>query len=332
MIDTVRANLPGFTLRSELRDTPPPGWQRIRRTYERDCVNVDETIYSHADTGARIADESRRFVDRDGEVLMSTRTWVEASLPRVRYGSNGVLLRSQEEVDASLRALDGLISEFEEPLSTVGPGLKLIPGPPRQHPVPYDFTRVDAVWHVQTPTGCGPFLRAHAALKHPRLRKGAPTHYAGQTLTFQGVDGVLRLYDKRQEQEGKTGDILRIEFQARRKLLCPMLGPERQVLGGRARSIDALGAYRQLASFAHDLGAVRVPPRHYALKHYFLQKLIEEEPDAASLLMMLPERTRRRYRAEAKAFLQREWIHWNWREALPASHMPAALDVTAAAA
>jgi hypothetical protein len=124
---------------------------------------------------------------------------VEASLPRILYGHNGKLLRSQADINAALRNLDRLL----DAISHRPEGSRC-------------FTRVDLVWHV--PGSCKEFILAHQNVRHPRVRK-ATCIYQNESITWRGAAFNLLLYDKLQKEQGQPGDFVRVEAQLRKHML-----------------------------------------------------------------------------------------------------------------
>ncbi len=189
MIDTVKFQQPrshrenvsrrNWVVQTVMRETvDPDGFEDERLAHQRGCHKTDGIKF---------------FGNRDQIVL------VEASLPRVLFGSNGKLLKSQSNINAALRKLDRMLGKISHRSENARA-----------------FKRVDLVWHV--PGSCSEFILAHQNVAHPRVRKATCT-YDKQSITWNGSALRLMLYDKSQKEIQKKGSFVRVEAQLRGHVL-----------------------------------------------------------------------------------------------------------------
>lgn len=183
MIDTVRFKLNPVRFRGlEL-----PGWEMYKRIAPgEDGSPVESSWYQHKETALRIGGPSDQS------------SWMEVSLPRLFYGSNGYLLRPADMNSAAVAAFD-LASDV------------LV-----DYVAPEGLSRYDLVHHF---TGeARDYVCSLRGLKHKRVRRVA-VEWFESGLEWPGTNVYIRLYDKRAEMERKPGDIQRLEFQLRKKAL-----------------------------------------------------------------------------------------------------------------
>lgn len=130
----------------------------------------------------------------------------EVSLPKVLFGHNGKLLKSQCEIDAAIgemHALMGQIGELSDDLP--------------------EFKRVDFVWQFRGDPEL--FILAHQHARHNRIRRDVVRFEKG-SLTWRGSDRSVCIYDKCREMFRVPGEVVRVEVRLRGRVLEQMLGPK----------------------------------------------------------------------------------------------------------
>jgi len=169
----------------------------------------------HQETGLRIGGD------------MELATWFEASLPRVLLGCNGLMIRTQEQLDESVKKTIDLVAIVSEAI--------LIGENPR-------CTRLDLV--AQFLVEPRDMMLAHRESMHPRIR-GRKSCYEGESLHFVGKERHCRIYDKCKEMRLGPGHVTRVEWQLRGEALRHDLN--RDFVALRNLTIeDCYGSYRRL--------------------------------------------------------------------------------------
>lgn len=187
--------------RTSRRDKP------VKRSYMR-------WMYIHDKTGMRVGGTK------------DVATWVEVSAPRLLYGSNGYLVKDQDELDSA-------VYRCEEYLR------KLIVAPRGQ-----GYTRLDLVWHLAQDPRKGVLF--HRLMRHRRIRKSI-TEYQHQGVEYPGCDRRFRFYDKQLEAHGVPGMVSRPELQMRNDALKDVLGGSKCALP----EVSSLGVFDSRLDFAH---------------------------------------------------------------------------------
>ena len=215
MIDTVR-----FTIQScPFPELVPAGWQRSRKRYEDDDSEDwrEKTIFQHTRTDLRIGGS-------DGYA-----SFIEVSLPKLVYPTNGFLLRAHEVNMAYLAALD-LVFEVLD------------------FCVIEKLTRYDLVHHFRGLAS--DFIASLYGLKHRAVRNKCVAFF-DTGIEWPGSQTRIRLYDKRAEQEKAIGLIQRLEFQLRKKAL-------RQVWSAE-QGFDCESLYQHYKDLCGGFARRRVP-------------------------------------------------------------------------
>lgn len=201
MLDTIRAKIAVPVNRV----MDPTQWEQTthfrtglavdRQGEMEECGFVD--LYAqHRPTGLRLFGKGQYTV-------------LEASLPRVLFGSNGKLLKSQGEVDAALCEAFQLVDQ-----AAVGDrsGWDL-----------REIARADLAW--QFPGDPATWFLAHRNAKHPTIRRRVQRcEFFGLDfstgLTWRGRNHMVRLYDKQLEQSNEPGgQVVRSELEMRGSFL-----------------------------------------------------------------------------------------------------------------
>lgn len=183
MIDTIRLKLESVPFKGlEL-----PGWEKHEKISPGFCGEpVESSWYIHKETGLRVGGSSL------------TSSWMEVSLPRLFYGSNGYLLRAEHMNPALFSAFD-LASEV------------LV-----DYIKPEKLTRYDLCHHFVGEAK--DYVCSLRGLKHKRVRRVA-VEWFESGLEWPGTNVFIRLYDKNEEMNNSPGEIQRLEFQLRKTAL-----------------------------------------------------------------------------------------------------------------
>lgn len=217
MVDTVRADYCG-----RWRDNTPDGWTVIesRRTVtgiDGASLQKHGRMMTHAETGLRIGG--------DPEFAW----WFEASLPRILLGNNGLMIRTQAQLDEAISKTIQQAEAVSEPI--------LHGENPR-------CTRLDLVGQFLIEPA--DMIAAHKETNHPRIR-GQKSHYEGESLHFVGKERHCRIYDKVKEAQGEPGHVTRVEWQLRGNALRHDLN--RDLIAMRNLTIeDCYAAFRRLCA------------------------------------------------------------------------------------
>lgn len=183
MIDTVRFKLNPV----KFKGLELPGWEMHKHISPgEDGFPIESSWYQHKESALRIGGTHERS------------SWLEVSLPRLFYGSNGYLLRPKDMNSAVTAAFDlasDVLTDYIDP---------------------DQLTRYDLVHHFLG--DARDYVCALRGLKHKRVRKVA-VEFFESGLEWPGTNVYIRLYDKRAEMERCPGEIQRLEFQLRRKAL-----------------------------------------------------------------------------------------------------------------
>jgi hypothetical protein len=118
----------------------------------------------------------------------------EFSMPTLLHGHNGYVLENQQQVDAALESATAALAE----ISRVGSIRDC------------QAWRADIAWNFDLKAG--PLILAHAALRLPRIHRGATLYDGGQGVSWRGARSrlVVRLYDKCRQMH-VPGSVLRAE-------------------------------------------------------------------------------------------------------------------------
>jgi len=284
MIDTVKYLPVGCKVTSDNR----PGWKHSEHSSDYGSPLV---ILTHVPTGLRVT-------SRGGTVAS-----VEASLPRVVFGTNGQLITSQAVLDEALEVTDNIISE----VATV---------PERR-----EFSRIDLCWQFRGEQRN--WLQAHRYAKYPGTHSTAREYSTG--LGWYGKDFKARLYDKEAEVNKGSG-VMRLEFAlSRHKLSKEFNGTFEPVT--QLNFADSYAVYRQLAV---GFQPHRVPKISSDAEFLALGEQqgwnYEGTPAAELFLGHRCGKTARKLRREVTA-AQLQYHEINWHILLPEAGLPEVVDV-----
>ena len=245
-------------------------------------------LYTHQPTGVRVRARKR------------TVETIEACLPRVLHGSNGMLIKDDTELAAALATVDAIVSQ--------------IAGPARS---PREFTRLDFAWQFRGDVRL--YIAAFRHARHPFVRK--ETHvYSDSSLCFPGRRCRITFYDKLREQTGKSGNVVRVEVSLRREKVRDLLGKGHSVASFRFR--DAYRAFRKVLRKFHP----RKIPKISTLAEVCAVAERESVPVLDYLRLTKSARTVRRLHQQVT---QAAVSHYrlNWRKRLPKFAPPAPVEI-----
>jgi hypothetical protein len=195
MIDTVRIAWPHATYH---QPTPPAGWEvsSFTHTKRADTGLADDRHgirYHHLATGLTASGSPHELKT------------VQFSMPRLLFGTNAKLIKSQSELDLAMHIAGHLLRQIGEPVGGID-----------------RYTRVDLVWQFRIDPKLA--ILAHRHSRHLRIRRDSCC-YEGQSLHWVGRGLHIRMYDKTLEMTRKPGDVLRVELELHGRLLKHLLAP-----------------------------------------------------------------------------------------------------------
>jgi hypothetical protein len=205
MIDTIRILNPSTLLNLDPvisvrriipAAIPPLGWNRTN--YNRPHSRTAKKSFRLDDPAS-----GYRGNGHTGEINCH-----QVSLPRLLHGQNGTLIKDQNELNEALALLKNKADEVCE-----------------FNYFDHHFTRVDLVWHFEGDTA--EFILAHRNARHQRIRKD-PTIFEiesrAHSLSFDGSELRITIYDKSFEVFKRKGQIVRVEVQFHGRILKELLG------------------------------------------------------------------------------------------------------------
>ena len=200
-----------------------PGW--------RSSLQENKDVDQNGKTYERL---TGRFNDRTTKIKLTgigPVKRVEASLPRILFGTNERLIASQAEITAGLEQIAKVTSVFGSPTSY------------------REYTRVDLVWHF--PGTIRTFISSHRNCRHRRIRS-SDCVYDDQSIQWgaKKSEVKIRMYDKRRKELQKLGGVVRVEVQLRGKALIDYLGNGRRV--ERLTFEQCYAAYRRVLLDFHQ--------------------------------------------------------------------------------
>lgn len=298
MIDTIRVR----TASPWKGEGCPAGWRRHAKTeLELGPAHRPERVwYVHEDTGLRAIGNPSGVVN------------LEASLPRVVFGSNGRILKAEREVQQAFVGMFELAGEVAElgecPSSKV--------------------TRLDAAWNVEVEGGVRTFIVGLEAQRHKDVRK-ATNVYQGESIHFPGKDQRIRIYDKGLECTGQPSNVVRLEVQYRHKHL--------DVFNEGDPATWGWTAYQKMRTTLMDFDPREVAKPKTQLE--FLQYLSVNGirgPNGESVLEVylgtVGERWARQLRGKVKRCTPVSSVVVSFKDLLPADHLPPVVEVMREAA
>lgn len=161
----------------------PKGWKvEVSRGFDAWC-------FTHIKSGLRAWFKS------------SLLSYVEVSLPRILFGSNGRLIRNQKQLSRAEKELERVLLEIAEPALSAR-----------------RIIRLDLAWHVAGDPEA--FVAAHRLVRHPFVRAD-PVIQTRHSISWGKGKNRFRLliYDKCRQMKLGKGNVVRVEVQLRSKRL-----------------------------------------------------------------------------------------------------------------
>lgn len=296
MIDTIRLKL----LSVDGWKDPGSGW-----SFQR-----GEKLMQDAESGGPVETSYRMFQHEESGFRIggsdSAPRWAEVSLPRLVYGSNGILLKQEDCASASAAVRDLVHMCVQKPEFQ-------------------GVSRLDLVGQFQ-----GDLRQWNEGLRrvpHRRVRRSG-LEFFDSGLVWPGKKLHVRLYDKGLEQTGKRSSCVRLEFQARDKLIPACCGPENGL------SIDYEGAYAAYRRFCLGFNPKVVPVIGKLVDLLSWCNLCGFEHDGMTptemYLRALSDRQQRRLRAQLSA-VELRYFEIDWNRLVPESGDAPFIDFAEAA-
>ena len=243
---------------------PPEQWLKGWRGWRSEGDNARpfqgyERSIKHSLLGIRL------FV-RAGMVVK-----VEVDLPKLLYGHNGRLIKTQAGLDCAFARLKRVLQTVcvqAAPNHGYHPGD--MEGDSQTH-----YTRIDLVWQFDLAAAF--VFAALRNSKHPEINK-AKGEWMGQTLVFPGTKLRISIYDKKAKEHAKCShNVLRFEVQLHGDKIDQHFAVTENTVLQRLMIDRAYVAYRDvLVGFGSDL----VPdPDHKGTIEDFLALMVTKLPD-----------------------------------------------------
>lgn len=177
---------------------------RVKQQWEVIDSDHPEWTISYVEKGTKLLDDQfvvdepsfKYLHKRTGVWCLGSKTIIrlyQASLCRVLFGENGMLIQNQEQLDDAFQKVQVI-------LSTLGRPIDELPS----------FTRVDLVWHF--PGNPHRYWVAHRNCKHPMGRRDE-FQFEYESLRWVGRESTCSMYDKVRKELKKPGDFIRVEWQ-----------------------------------------------------------------------------------------------------------------------
>src|SRR6266511_843948 len=216
----------------------------------------------------------------------------EFSLPTLLHGHNGYVLENQQQIDAALENAAAALAQVSKVDSI-------------RH---CQAWRADIAWNFDLEAA--PLIRAHAALRLPRIHRGATLYDGGQGVSWRGARSrfVVRLYDKARKMH-VPGSVLRAEVSLQGEQL------ERRLPGRDWHNFDRLWeVFRDvLVTFA----AIPSPSRASNWTEAVGKEPVEIRTRIMARLAHKPARTFRRYNQQVEAAAANLEQNFCWADLLP---------------
>jgi len=139
-------------------------------------------------------------------------TSVRANLPKILWGHNGRLIKTEDELKVALQWLDWFLRSVMEPSE---PNDGFIPGMSPMTAACH-FTRIDMAWHFPMESGV---FAALSRARHKKIRS-LPSFIKGQTVQLDGSLLEIIAYDKVEQMRLRKQfhhHIHRVEFRVKNK-------------------------------------------------------------------------------------------------------------------
>jgi len=182
MIDTISVHLSG-----KMKSIVPPGWKKER--WVDGIINEEKKMIVLCSGRLRHTQTGLRLGVNGGEVR-----WAEAEMSRLLFDCNGILIKTQDQLDQAIARLLELVSGVCD--------LR-----PNQE---FRLTRIDLVGHAKISPAV--LVRVYKNHRLPGIHRD-PVHYPGESLFWKGSKRKCRIYDKKLRQMQQHGDVARIEWE-----------------------------------------------------------------------------------------------------------------------
>lgn len=304
MIDTVKAHV----------DWPMTNWLADDWIFSENYDKVFHPIKNEVVTAPRKFYATHRSLQIKFEGRQGSVNTVKCSLPRVASGDNSKLLRSQEDLDASINTLREVCAKICNPKGGI------------QH-----FKRVDLTLDFK----CDPaaVIAAHRHCRYPGTSGDKYRSLSESSACWEYSGRRFAFYDKGRERAMKNGDgectsnILRVELQLKSSVLKSLLGKTWADYPKKLDFEEAYASYReQLLSFAPPLMVANPKNKYQALALLDSQGVhVHGQLPSELFTSHLKPRTRLAWRKQiSKAHLAE--VSWNWADILPEQAPPPFID------
>lgn len=298
MIDTVKFKQRLFVQASAQEFADPDVWRSEHKqidTTDRDGRPVQRRrwVLAHKPTGFRASGTD--------DVLGT----FEVSLPRVLFGHNGRLLKSQAEINDALYMVYDLMDQIGE-----------------RSDEPPEFKRVDLVWQFQGDPNL--FITAHQHARHRRIRRDVVKYEKG-SLTWIGSGRSVCMYDKCLEMLKVPGEIMRVEVRLRDNVLAKLFG-QRAV-----RSLNFDTCYELYRNTLLGFCPSSVPKVSAISEFLALAEREGWKSDGVSAFEIYTQRLSKKQRRRIQkqmAQTRSSVFNFDWADLLPVRYPPAPVEVS----
>jgi len=239
---------------------------------------------------------------------------VQCDLPKLIFGHNGRLIRSQDQVELALDRIESLLKLVATPTSSLG---GMVPGRPVHEHV--HFTRIDFAWQFPDPE-----MRLATMLRqavHPGVRRQNLQYANGSTIP--GTSLCIKAYEKASQLGIATEDrYLRLEVEFKGDTLRKRLNGDK---AERVLKLDFMSVYQVYRETVLELDRPTVAVRDASVAEALAQLQLSV-PDQDILTPWLgmrfsSSRSARRFRKEYNAALQSA-AGFRFADLLPVDRLP----------
>jgi hypothetical protein len=249
-------------------------------------------------------------------------TKVEADLPKLLYGHNARLLKSQEDIDLAFFRLRQVLQSIAKPM---GAWNGYFPG---DNPAETSchFTRVDLVWQFDLDPSF--VLLALRNAKHPEIHKRTG-EWSGQTLAFPGTKIRISCYDKKAKARACVPhNVMRVEIQLSDEKISSHFGLGQGVL----QTLSLQEAYKAYRDTLRQFGSDLVPdPNSKGTVADFLALMVTKLPDddPVGTYCMMKKMSHRRSRDLRNKVGKRvpTLVEFSWSRLLPDASLPPVIEI-----
>jgi hypothetical protein len=249
-------------------------------------------------------------------------TKVEADLPKLLYGHNGRLLKSQQDLNTALARLKGVLATISQGLSDRN---GFFPGDVAGDLWTY-YTRIDLAWQFDIAPAF--VLLAMRSAKHPEITKRTG-EWQDQTLVFPGTKIRISIYDKKAKMRAACPhNVMRVEVQIHDEKIAEHIDFDGTLL----KALSFAAAYAAYRDALLQFGTDRVPdPTTKGKLEDYLAWVVTALPDADPVGMyvatkkMCPRKSRD-LRKQVGLRVPR-LVGFSWSALLPAGHTPPAVEI-----